>query len=828
MISKNLIILALIFFIYIIPFNEAALTSCGSKNGERCPEGYCCSNGQCKSLMDYTKLNTKSASENVVLILDTSSVNMGEDEQINKLNQLINEVLNLFSDSMEIPYTTFADSATKVKSMSVDDDIFFSLSYSTGSNFSAGLQRAQEFLNKYGKKKNGKKDNVVIFSAGNPQPTDSDGNFGTAIINAINSANALKNQGVTIYTINVNRFASIEDEVVSFNDVIEENDYTSVFELLSSDYKNVKVSSNGKGYAKVDSYTKATSGYFRVPTSDNWTNLYNDIVTKVLKGSTSSSCYYSNGCEVDFGSCYGVPTTTTKSEAKETTTVTSTKINPTYTISPDGRCGEGIGICKSDECCSKFGWCGKSNRHCMIEQGCQQEFGNCKSTNGKGETTMTKLITTTTTSTTKPTTTTTTTKGPIPTSVDGQCGSKNGAKCPSNECCNKGICYSRTTKDKKRALTPINNQKISKANIVLVLDNSASMKGWGITKLNEALRSFVKQLPDGIEIAYTLFAESATDIQIMSNKIAPNIKVDMNSNGTTFGAGLIEAQSYLLQLNNGKENVIILFSDGAPEHDAYEYDDGEARANAINTATKVKDSGITIFTINVNKMADSEAIPAAVGDRIGDVYGMGQWFGVNEDYMNTVMQLISSNFKNAHATGQNNGCTYIDSYTQVASKYYRTTTSDDWSPLFIDIVDEYIIGNPSSSTGNKEEIIEKCYVSNGCESEFGFCYETSNPTPSEPRRCGPGVGYCRVYECCNKDGYCGFSDSDCYINQGCQNDYGYCKISIEDAFNITEEEANNFVREEEVETKKNKKTKTKKTKKSKTKKNKTKKNKDKN
>jgi len=37
----------------------------------------------------------------------------------------------------------------------------------------------------------------------------------------------------------------------------------------------------------------------------------------------------------------------------------------------------------------------------------------------------------------------------------------------------------------------------------------------------------------------------------------------------------------------GKEKVIVLFSDGAPEHNNKEYDDGDARANAIDTANKV-------------------------------------------------------------------------------------------------------------------------------------------------------------------------------------------------------------------------------------------------
>ncbi|OUM63024.1 hypothetical protein PIROE2DRAFT_61535 [Piromyces sp. E2] len=232
---------------------------------------------------------------------------------------------------------------------------------------------------------------------------------------------------------------------------------------------------------------------------------------------------------------------------------------------------------------------------------------------------------------------------------------------------------------------------------------------------------------DGVEVAYTLFAESATDIKIMTNKIAPNVKVDTSSSGTSFSEGLIEAQSYLSQLDNGKENVIILFSDGAPEHNQYEYDDGEARANAINTATEIKNSGITIYTVNVNKQANPDARPAAIGERIGDVFGMGSLLGVNEDYMNTVMQLISSNYKNAKASFKQNGTTNIDDYEKVASTYYRATTSNDWSNLFIDIAEEYMDNNSSSSSAEVTNN-EKCYTKNGCDSDYGFCFDIKPTT----------------------------------------------------------------------------------------------------
>jgi len=41
------------------------------------------------------------------------------------------------------------------------------------------------------------------------------------------------------------------------------------------------------------------------------------------------------------------------------------------------KCGGGIGSCKKGYCCSKYGWCGKSEAYCSKEKGCQSEFGRC-------------------------------------------------------------------------------------------------------------------------------------------------------------------------------------------------------------------------------------------------------------------------------------------------------------------------------------------------------------------------------------------------------------------------------------------------------------------
>ncbi|OUM57235.1 carbohydrate-binding module family 18 protein [Piromyces sp. E2] len=88
------------------------------------------------------------------------------------------------------------------------------------------------------------------------------------------------------------------------------------------------------------------------------------------------------------------------------------------------QCGPKYGKCDEGECCSQYGYCGKTDEYCSIKKGCQSEFGRCD--DGK-----------------RPTITTTVTKKtstPSPTKTNSRCGSQYG-KCPSGQCCSKyGYC----------------------------------------------------------------------------------------------------------------------------------------------------------------------------------------------------------------------------------------------------------------------------------------------------------------------------------------------------------------------------------------------------
>ncbi|KAL0938384.1 agglutinin Isolectin 1 [Colletotrichum truncatum] len=94
-------------------------------------------------------------------------------------------------------------------------------------------------------------------------------------------------------------------------------------------------------------------------------------------------------------------------------------------VSQDGACGGTNGrTCQGStfgDCCSKWGYCGSSNDHCGTD--CQTSFGKCNGSGGGG--------------------TAATSAAPNPPSTsgkaspDGSCGGTNGYKCPTGQCCSR-------------------------------------------------------------------------------------------------------------------------------------------------------------------------------------------------------------------------------------------------------------------------------------------------------------------------------------------------------------------------------------------------------
>jgi len=87
----------------------------------------------------------------------------------------------------------------------------------------------------------------------------------------------------------------------------------------------------------------------------------------------TSEAHCGTGCQSEFGNCKKVVTTTTTKKTSTTTKKTST--SSSKKTSTNGRCGGDYGMCPDGKCCSKYGYCGRSDEYCA--SGCQPEFGSC-------------------------------------------------------------------------------------------------------------------------------------------------------------------------------------------------------------------------------------------------------------------------------------------------------------------------------------------------------------------------------------------------------------------------------------------------------------------
>ncbi|OUM63279.1 carbohydrate-binding module family 18 protein, partial [Piromyces sp. E2] len=116
-------------------------------------------------------------------------------------------------------------------------------------------------------------------------------------------------------------------------------------------------------------------------------------------GKTEDHCSVTKGCQFEFGICNG---------EKQSGEEPQEEVDQ-QTI---GRCGKGYGKCPSGQCCSQNGFCGITDRHCLLTQGCQSEFGVCFR---------------------------------LKYTVDGSCGPEAG-RCPAGQCCSKyGWCGSSSS-----------------------------------------------------------------------------------------------------------------------------------------------------------------------------------------------------------------------------------------------------------------------------------------------------------------------------------------------------------------------------------------------
>ena len=150
------------------------------------------------------------------------------------------------------------------------------------------------------------------------------------------------------------------------------------------------------------------------------------------------------------------------------------------------------------------------------------------------------------------------------------------------------------------------------------------------------------------------------------------LKSDINSlrpaGATAADYGMQHAQTIITgAANNGRKKVVIMFTDGEPNHSSG-FDDSVAN-DAIKASKSIKDTGATVYTIGIFSGADGTPVTSLNG--VGDT--------------NKYMHLVSSNYKNAASMDETGDATYPDGGK---SYFLSAAISDDLNNIFQQISQE--------------------------------------------------------------------------------------------------------------------------------------------
>lgn len=130
-------------------------------------------------------------------------------------------------------------------------------------------------------------------------------------------------------------------------------------------------------------------------------------------------------------------------------------------------------------------------------------------------------------------------------------------------------------------------------NIVLTLDVSGSMSGVPIEETRKASAKFIDTaLEEDASVGIVTYDTESEITSGFSNKNATLQSIVSNLNaggGTNIEAGLRDAQ-WMLEKTDAKKKIIVLMSDGEPNH-------GLEGEDLIEYANEIKQSGTTIYTI---------------------------------------------------------------------------------------------------------------------------------------------------------------------------------------------------------------------------------------
>lgn len=194
---------------------------------------------------------------------------------------------------------------------------------------------------------------------------------------------------------------------------------------------------------------------------------------------------------------------------------------------------------------------------------------------------------------------------------------------------------------------------------------------------------------NGNEYNYSQIIQNLTTVNNSTASTMKNIIDNLEAGGATSADYGLEHVSTVLDMNNGqiaddgRNKVVVMFTDGAPNH--YSGFDDDVAAAAVNEAKTLKDAGVTIYTISV--------MP---GSNPNDTWSD----------MNAYMNAVSSNYPDAKAKASDWWGQEYDSWDDLElgdrvpdGDYYKVAdNADELNNIFGDISSS--IGSPAVDLSN--------------------------------------------------------------------------------------------------------------------------------
>lgn len=250
--------------------------------------------------------------------------------------------------------------------------------------------------------------------------------------------------------------------------------------------------------------------------------------------------------------------------------------------------------------------------------------------------------------------------------------------------------------------------------IVLVLDNSFSMRGDNLNALKNVVNGFIdstKEANDELSgssakhrLSIVTFSDEVKTVfgltEVDSNQAAI-MKQSVNNivaSGDTYpGRGLGQASSiFESDQRNGAKKVVVFFTDGVPAPAGTNDFSGELAAEGINAASELKKSGVTIFSVGLFNGANPD--------------------DTNSDF-NEYMNAVSSKYPNATAEyTEGSWPFYLDEYSVdlgagPQGDYYKVaSTSGELEQVFDDVFESITTGSSYTNVSIIDELSQYAQV----------------------------------------------------------------------------------------------------------------------